>query len=231
MRATRRGTRRDRAKVQKRCDALAQQTEPVQQQTHAREARPPRVARWLRWGRLPWPLAAVAALGLAVALPRAGQAETFACGAGDVACLMAAITEANANGQTNTIDLEAGTYTLTTVDNETDGPNGLPSITSPLTIRGVGVTRTILERAAPAPRFRLVHVAASGTLTLARVMLKGGHAPFVDGGCAPPVLCVFHSFDGGGLFNQAGTVTLRQSTVAENFAEGRGGGSSRRRAR
>jgi hypothetical protein len=37
-------------------------------------------------------------------------AKTFACGAGDVSCLIASITEANGNGQQNTIALTAGTY-------------------------------------------------------------------------------------------------------------------------
>jgi hypothetical protein len=42
-----------------------------------------------------------------------GQAADFSCPAGDVACLKAAITMANTSGGTNTIHLEAGTYTLT----------------------------------------------------------------------------------------------------------------------
>jgi hypothetical protein len=59
----------------------------------------------------------------------------------------AAINLANVNGHKNTIVLEAGGYILTAVDNDTNGPNGLPSITSTLTIKGVaganatGITR------------------------------------------------------------------------------------------
>ena len=74
-------------------------------------------------GRLQWrrpPLRSIvfrAALGLALASPFRVQAEAFHCGAGDAPCLIAAITEANANGQRNTIFLDAGTYTLTVVDN------------------------------------------------------------------------------------------------------------------
>src|SRR5262245_55528286 len=104
-----------------------------------------------------------------------GHAADFPCpatgGVGDVACLSAAIKAANANGETNTIHLEAGTYTLTDVDNDTDVPNGLPSITSALTIQGAGA---VLARAATTPALRLVHVAASGTLTLTEVTLRGG---------------------------------------------------------
>src|SRR6516225_12210372 len=82
-------------------------------------------------GRLQWRRSSIvfgAAFGLALASPFRVQAEAFHCGAGDAPCLIAAITEANANGQRNTIFLDAGTYTLTAVDNDTDGPNGLPSI-------------------------------------------------------------------------------------------------------
>ena len=100
---------------------------------------------------LAWPGAAVATLGLALAWPHSVQAKTLYCDAGDVTCLIDAINQANANGEKNTIRLKAGTYTLTDVDNTTpDGPNGLPSITSPLTIKGEGADTTILERAASA---------------------------------------------------------------------------------
>ena len=101
-------------------------------------------------------------------------AADFACAAGDVACLIAALHAANATGEADTITLAVGTYTLTAVDNDSDGPNGLPSITSPLTIAGAGADTTILERAASAPSFRLVHVAAIGALTLEGVTLRGG---------------------------------------------------------
>jgi hypothetical protein len=157
------------------------------------------------------------------------QAAEFPCtstgGVGDVDCLIAAIKAANANGEANTIHLAAGTYTLTTVDNTTDGFNGLPSVTSALTIRGATATTTIIERPASAPgsapAFRLVHVTASGNLTLDRVTLRGGQAEGVGAG----------SRRGGGLFNQGGTVTLTQSTVAGNGAAEGGGGSAIKEAR
>ena len=79
---------------------------------------------------------------LSLALP--SQAADFACAAGDVACLINAINTANANGEANTITLEAGTYTLTAVDNDTDGPTGLPSIIGTLTLRGTDPHTTIL---------------------------------------------------------------------------------------
>ena len=73
-------------------------------------------------------------------------ARTIDCGPGDGRCLISAIHEANVNGdRRNTIRLEGGTYTLTEIDNETAGPNGLPSITSALTIeasRSLGLHAT-----------------------------------------------------------------------------------------
>jgi hypothetical protein len=97
------------------------------------------------------------------------QAADFTCPAGDVLCLIKAINTANANGQMNTIHLEAGTYLLKAVDNNPAprrlGPNGLPSITSRLIIQGTGAETTIVERDGSAPAFRIVHVAAVGNLT------------------------------------------------------------------
>src|SRR5262245_59552861 len=66
------------------------------------------------------------------------QAAEFTCAGGDVACLIDAMNDANANGEENTITLATGAYTLTAVDNDTDGPNGLPSVTGRMTIRGAG---------------------------------------------------------------------------------------------
>ena len=154
--------------VRERCEALAQWTEQWQQHT------PPIKGR-RRWWPLAWPGAAVVALGLALALPLSGQAKTFRCHAGDVPCLIDAINEANANGEANTIRLAAGTYTLTAADNgPPSGGNGLPVITSPLTITGRGADNTIIERDASAPRFRILEVATTGTLTLKRLTLRGG---------------------------------------------------------
>ena len=97
------------------------------------------VERRRRWVAHPLGVAAAVALGLALHSPPAVQAKTFQCGAGDVQCLIDAINTANANGQENTIRLAAGTYTLTAVDNGTSSDaNGLPVITSPLTITGKG---------------------------------------------------------------------------------------------
>ena len=143
----------------KRFEALEQQMRAMG--THTRT-----VERRLRWWRSLWRVAAVTVLGLTLLLPFLVQAKTFHCGAGDVACLIAAINAANTNGQRNTIRLEAGTYTLTAVDNGDPSQfdlNGLPVITSTLTITGAGAATTSIRRDAGSPDFRLIHVAAAGS--------------------------------------------------------------------
>jgi hypothetical protein len=165
-----------------------------------------------------WRCRAMGSVSIAAALigtlllSQPGQAAEFTCASGDVACLIKAIREANANGEANTITLEVGTYPLTTVDNNTDGSNGLPSITSPLTLQGAGADATVIERAAGTPAFRLVHVAATGALTLEGLTLRGGMAR--SGPRLEP---------GGGLFNNGGAVALTHTILTGNAAGGGGG--------
>jgi parallel beta-helix repeat protein len=142
------------------------------------------------------------------------EAEVFRCSGGDVPCLVAAINAANANGQVNTIRLAEGVYTLTAADNETDGPNGLPSVTSTLTITGVDPAVDIVERAATAPLFRVFHVGAKGVLTLRRLTVRGGSL-------------TGDSMDGPGVLSN-GTLHISDSVIAENrhlFQRGYGKGS------
>jgi hypothetical protein len=150
-------------------------------------------------------------------LPRHSPAHVveFMCAAGDVACLIEAITQANANGEANTITLDAGIYTLTAVNDDTDGPNGLPSVTGVLTIQGAGADATIQERDANAPAFRLVHVATTGALTLEGLTLRRGigRGPVVE----------FGSTAGGGILNHGGRLTLEHITLEGNTAGGGGG--------
>jgi hypothetical protein len=169
-------------------------------------------------------------------VPRHSPAHVgeFTCAAGDVACLIDAINQANANGEANTITLEAGTYTLTAVDNMIDGRNGLPSITSTLTLQGAGADTTILERDASVPGFRLVHVAASGALTLEGLTLRGGIASnFLGGGIlnnGGRLTLVHVTLDqnaaafGGGLANRSGTVAIAETLFTRNGALEEGGG-------
>jgi hypothetical protein len=180
-------------------------------------------------------VAAVLAFGLAIVLPPRAHAATFACGAGNVACLINAIHEANANGETNTITLAAGTYTMTAIENgdEFEG-NGLPVITSPLTITGAGAEVTSITRDANAPPFRILKVEATGTLTLQGLTLRGftnGIAGAEGGGIANSgtltlIDCTLTensaALDGGGILNR-GTLRLTRTTVTRNCGEEGGG--------
>jgi hypothetical protein len=156
----------------------------------------------------------VALLIISLGLCDPSPAAEFSCGAGDVACLIAAINTANANGEANTITLEAGTYTLTAVNNNTDGPNGLPVITSPfpLTLQGAGTEATIIDRIASAPPFRILFVEDTGTLTLNGLTIRGGAASGVGGAA------------NGGCINNNGMLTITNSTITGNAAEFVGGG-------
>ena len=181
------------ANLRERVDVVEQQINVMGAPTKLVNQRP---GGW----RLAWRVAAMAALGLALAFPHGVRAKTFRCGAGDAPCLIAAINEANANGDANTIRLAAGTYTLTMAASS-DPRVGLPVITSPLTITGRGADTTIIERDASAPGFGILRVAVDGILTLNRLTLRGGS-----------------SFMGG--IRNEGTLTLLHTTVTAN-----GGGS------
>src|SRR4051794_28528769 len=110
------------------------------------------------------------------------EAAVFHCASGDTACLIAAINGANANRAANTIMLEAGTYNLGVLDNDTEGPNGLPVVTRALTIIGADGNGTVIERTGTAA-LRIVYVGQSGVLTLEALTLKGGAAvPPNEGG-------------------------------------------------
>ena len=110
----------------------------------------------------------------------------------------------------DTIELGVGlTYILIEVDNSTDEANGLPSISSQITINGNGST---IERSGAAPKFRIFHVGNSGVLTLNQVTVSGG---FADG--------IINGRLGGGILNNSGTLTLVDSSVSANNADFGGG--------
>jgi hypothetical protein len=211
--------------------------------THPSANPPQDKQSWSRWG-IAWSAAIVTGLGLTLLSFSTVQARTFQCRAGDTACLIASIQQANVQpGSSHEIRLEAGIYTLTAVDNDTDGPNGLPSITCQLTIRGAGDDLTILERNGNAPLFRLIHVAATGTLTLEGLTIEGfagsrdisspGGGLYNRGTVILSNVAVRHNFAycsseegfhaGGGLYNR-GTLTLSNTIIADNAGHCAGGG-------
>lgn len=145
--------------------------------------------------------------------PQLAHAAVFNCST--VSCLISSINTANTNGVADTINLAAGTYTLTAVNNNADGPSGLPSITSQITINGAsrssaGAITTTIERGGNAPSFRIFHVSATGNLSLDRLIIRNG---LCDSG-------------GGGILNDGGKLRLNNSTVADNGASGIGVGGS-----
>jgi hypothetical protein len=139
------------------------------------------------------------------------MAETIECGTGDVQCVIAAIHQANADSHKTIIRLAEGTYLLTTVDNTADAPNGLPVIVSPILLEGDGAGTT-LARQDDAPFFRLFHVGPTGDLTLDGLTLAhggGGNNPF--------------RYKGGAIFNDHGTLTILDTTIALGFSRTAGG--------
>jgi len=138
------------------------------------------------------------------------------------------ITEAGAEcagqvsgaGAPATVQLQAGeVYTLSEPDNWWFGPNGLPSISSAITIEGNGAT-IARSTAAGTPPFRLFYISGglsgipAGNLTLRKVavtggLAKGGDSDLGGGGAGM----------GGAIFTQ-GTLTLDRATLSGNMARG-----------
>ncbi len=144
-----------------------------------------------------------------------GSAHAGTINVNNSCSLVDAITSANTDQATggcaagngaDSINLVANkTYILTTVNNNSDGPNGLPSVTSFITINGNGaaVVRSGNES------FRLIHVAATGNLSLNNIKLKNGQidqSPYLGGG--------------GGIFNAGGQLALTNSAITDNSANG-----------
>jgi len=118
--------------------------------------------------------------------------------------------------------LETGvTYTLTAINNATNGNNGLPSIGDNVTVTGNGSTirrdPSLFSNdptdpcSGPGTEFRIFHISVSGNLTINDLT--------VSNGC---------SSDGGGIFNVAGTLEINNSSISGNSAGGFGGGIDNR---
>jgi hypothetical protein len=131
--------------------------------------------------------------------------------AATVSDLIADINASNQQGGSNTITLVAPTtspYTLTAVDNTTDGATGLPVITANDNLTIVGNGDTIARSTvAGTPTFRLLDVAAGATLTLQHLTLQGGWAYGLG-----------VSAQGGAIHNQ-GTLDLNGVTVQGSSAQ------------
>ena len=91
--------------------------------------------------------------------------------------LVAAIQHANTVGSATLLLAPGCNYVLTTAASDGDG---LPPVTGSLTISGS--QGTTISRSSSAPAFRILHVAAGGSLTLAGVTLANGSTNNFGGG-------------------------------------------------
>jgi hypothetical protein len=135
---------------------------------------------------------------LAAAPAQASTGRTVPC---DTGKLITAISAANSGGG-GTINLAPWcTYQVTKANNTVPmaGPNGLPVITSRITL--IGFHSTI---AGNGGAFRILMVTGPGKLTLQGLTITGGNSP------GP----------GGGLLNLEGTLILNHSTVTGNTSAG-----------
>ena len=162
------------------------------------------------------------ALCLAASDYQPGWADTITV---DGSCtLVDAITTANTDTTTgncthtgtngaDTIALTVDT-TLTTSNNTTFGPTGLPVISSMITITGNG--HTITRDQGNPDIFRLLAINNTGDLTLKDTTLSGGTAAGNDETVTPTIL-------GGGILNHFGQLRLEGCTVSDNSAVWGGG--------
>jgi len=151
-------------------------------------------------------LAAFAGLPAGTALAGTGINVPCSGPGGGAAGLAAAINAANAAGG-GTITLAPGcTYTLTATGSSGPlGANGLPKITTRITIAGAHATIT----RSSSQQFRILEVdGPGGNLAASGLTITGGNA-------AGP---------GGGVFNDAGTLTLNSSAVTGNTTSADAGG-------
>ena len=154
--------------------------------------------------------------------------------------LVRGIACANSTPATDTIEI-TGTISLTRVDNEASGNNGLPNVVRPLNIIGVGGDAVIQRAPTATDNFRLLHIGKNQTLTMQDVTLRNGNVVETnanistddDGGAilnrgnTNLINVLIHGNHaqgvGGGFYNLQGTSTMDNVTIANNFANFGGG--------
>jgi len=142
---------------------------------------------------------------------------------------------ANANGQSNTVYLARGTYSLLepySIDPPSFGV-GLPPVTGNIAIVGAGPEATIIRASSPDPLtfFGLVEVEASGQLVLERLSLRDGNAAFSAGAIWNRGTAAIHdvvlagnvAFGPGAIINE-GSMSIVDSDIRGNFTDLVGGG-------
>ncbi|WP_139559210.1 choice-of-anchor Q domain-containing protein [Methylotetracoccus oryzae] len=191
-----------------------------------------------RWRRRPL------AAAVAWALSGGAGAATIAVDGSDCT-LRDALTAANTDEATggcaagsgaDTLALSAPIYTLDAVDNAFRGSNGLPVVSSVVTIdgdpdgdgRGTVIRRS---RRAGTPEFRILAVGEAGDLTVRRVSLRNGVADLGGGlyntGAAALLGCMVTGNQGVGIANDLGKLALRETVVSGNAGVNGGGISNR----
>ncbi|MFM8899395.1 MAG: choice-of-anchor Q domain-containing protein [Burkholderiales bacterium] len=166
---------------------------------------------------------------LAWAMP--ARAAVFNVAAGDSYGLIQAIALANTTPEPDTINLAAGTYTLTSAAETSvlNGANGLPKIVGEVVINGNGA---IIERDVAAPAFRFFHIDGTGKLSLNQIVLKNARSSdagnldklgaIFNQGEVNLSSCVVQDSSGGGLVNlNSGKATVTACSFFNNV--GRGG--------
>lgn len=132
----------------------------------------------------------------------------------DAAGLIAAINTANSNAQDDVIDLQGNTITLSVVDNNVNGPNGLPAILSDsshtLLIQNGIIARNSVGMI---PEFRHIEVSGGANLTVDHVIFTNGL--IIGDGQDTPLNYA------ASIYND-GTLTILNSTFYQNNAA-RGG--------
>lgn len=134
----------------------------------------------------------------------------YDAGVCDTTHLINAIYIANNTAGADTLELAAScTYTLTAMTNDNgNGPNGLPIVTSNITLNGHAAT---VARSDVAPAFRIIEVSSGGKLSLNSLTIRNGTLPESSYGA-----------NGGGIYN-SGDLNIANSTISGNIA-GRGWG-------
>ena len=188
-------------------------------------------------GRMLMATFTVNALADAAAVNPASGDGTSTLGAGKIT-LRSAIQAADATAGPSTINLPAGTYTLSiapTVAN--DAASGDLNITGSLTLTGAGAATTTIN----ANKIdRVLNVSGTGTVAISGVTITGGDdfaaTPLSQGGSGGGGIllktasltltgCVVtgntandYGGGGGGIFNDAAQLTLNSTTVDSNLA-------------
>jgi CSLREA domain-containing protein len=156
------------------------------------------------------------------------RAATFNIANEDVTALKAAIIAAGGNGQDDIVNLAvSGAYTLTAVDNSTNGDNGLPLLFTDanhtITINGNGAT---IQRssAVGTPYFRILYFVCTGNNTVCGNDQKTvNDLSIVNALLANPGGT---NFSGAGALFDRGNVTMNRCQFTENNSTHYGGGIS-----